>query len=318
MEYRKLISFGKSSYVVSLPKPWVRHNKLKKGDLIYIDEKENSLMLSPRPESKDEHKKIIINVDGKDIYLLQRELISAYIGNYRKITFNGKELAEKSEKLLDLIRKQIALEVIELDSNQIVAKDFLNMDEVSVVELIHKMDLIVRYMLKDTSKSFTEKNASNIALRDDDVNRLSFLVYRVVRYGLNNQSKFLKIHNLGASDLFNSYWITLHLEIIADESKRSSRIIETLSLSKKHRQEFIEILNHAEEFYIEAMKCYYNNDTGRAFELSTWKNPLMVKIDQFVNMLKGDKDIIGISNLSFRMKRMVGSIHELQRFVYQK
>ncbi len=44
MEYRKLISFGKNSFVISLPKAWVRHSKLKKGDLIYVEEASDHLM----------------------------------------------------------------------------------------------------------------------------------------------------------------------------------------------------------------------------------------------------------------------------------
>ena len=35
MEYRKIIEFGKSSYVVSLPKPWLNAKKLKKGDACF-------------------------------------------------------------------------------------------------------------------------------------------------------------------------------------------------------------------------------------------------------------------------------------------
>ena len=46
MEFRKLISFGKSSYVVSLPKAWVVQQKLKKGDLIAVDEAGPKLILS--------------------------------------------------------------------------------------------------------------------------------------------------------------------------------------------------------------------------------------------------------------------------------
>ena len=41
MEFRKLISFGKTSFVMSLPKGWVVKNKLKKGDLIALEERED-------------------------------------------------------------------------------------------------------------------------------------------------------------------------------------------------------------------------------------------------------------------------------------
>ena len=59
MEYRKLISFGKNSYVVSLPKNWVRQNKLKKGDLVYIEENVSNLVLQPRPSESGDRKSVV-------------------------------------------------------------------------------------------------------------------------------------------------------------------------------------------------------------------------------------------------------------------
>ena len=37
MGYRKLIGFGDSSFVVSLPKDWVNKHGLKKGDGLIVD-----------------------------------------------------------------------------------------------------------------------------------------------------------------------------------------------------------------------------------------------------------------------------------------
>ena len=57
---RKLIGFGKNSYVVSLPKQWVEKNKLNKGDLISIDEnKEGLLLKTNNVELKKEEPKTI-------------------------------------------------------------------------------------------------------------------------------------------------------------------------------------------------------------------------------------------------------------------
>ena len=55
MEYRKLISFGKNSFVVSLPKSWIKQNKLIKGDLIHISDNGSDLILSKK--ESDEKKK---------------------------------------------------------------------------------------------------------------------------------------------------------------------------------------------------------------------------------------------------------------------
>src|SRR3989338_7121880 len=100
MEYRKLISFGKNSFVVSLPKAWVIQNKMKKGDLVYLEENGPSLVLSHKDQDKnnEESEKVIL-VDGKSFPWLGREVCSAYILNYRRIVLKGKEIKSKVKEL---------------------------------------------------------------------------------------------------------------------------------------------------------------------------------------------------------------------------
>ena len=46
MEYRKVIGFGKGSYVISLPKGWALKNKLKKGSTLSVETGANSMVVS--------------------------------------------------------------------------------------------------------------------------------------------------------------------------------------------------------------------------------------------------------------------------------
>ena len=58
IESRKLIPFGKFSYVVSLPKKWVIKNKLSKGSDIFLKEETDGIMLTPKSHTtKKELKK---------------------------------------------------------------------------------------------------------------------------------------------------------------------------------------------------------------------------------------------------------------------
>ncbi|HEX54596.1 MAG TPA: AbrB/MazE/SpoVT family DNA-binding domain-containing protein, partial [Candidatus Altiarchaeales archaeon] len=38
MEYRKLQITGKSTFVISIPKEWIKRNNLRKGDILQIEE----------------------------------------------------------------------------------------------------------------------------------------------------------------------------------------------------------------------------------------------------------------------------------------
>ena len=69
MDYRKLIKFGESSHVISLPASWIRKNNLKKGDHIYFEENGNNELVITAEIKKfePEQQEITIDIDGKDL-----------------------------------------------------------------------------------------------------------------------------------------------------------------------------------------------------------------------------------------------------------
>lgn len=315
MEYRKLISFGKSSFVVSLPKAWVIKQKLKKGDVIYFDEKDNNLLLRPKETSVSEEKKEkTINIDGKNIYQIRREINAAYVENFKIIKLLGKELKEKTPEIKKLIKDLVALEILELDSEKIIAKDFLDMENTSILELIKKIDIITRSMLEDSTHTFVSDNYEDINLRDSDVNRLHLLIFRAARYGLRNPLKAFKNFNLDPVDLLNAYWIAFHIEAVADETKRIARYMRRVELKKPQQKIFEKLFIDGKTLYLDSIKAYYNQEIQRALELSNKKKEYILQIDTFY---KNNNKVRDISYLADRYKRMLSHIHEIGRMVYQ-
>jgi len=314
MEYRKLISFGKSSFVVSIPKPWINKQKLKKGDILYFVENDTNLILSPQEKEIEEEKEISIKVDGKSIGQIQRELIPAYINNCKTIKLSGKEVKDKAEKIERIIQNLIALEIMEQTSDRIVAKDFLNFRDISVNNLIRKMDIITRAMLEDCINMFKEDTYENINHRDKDVNRISYLVYRIINYSLENQSKMIKLTKLTPKEMVGHHLLTYHIEAIADDVRRIARYMHEVKLSKEKQKEFVDYLNRAKSNYLETMKSFYNKDILLAHEVAERKKELINDIDKFyVNNRKID----WTGYLTNHFKRLVANIHKMGRVVYE-
>ena len=96
MEYRKLIKFGNSSHIISLPNSWVKKNKLRKGDLIYYTENgNNELVLNPKlKDEKQGVTEIMIDITNKNLNEMRREIHSAYINNFNTINIIGKDLKQ--------------------------------------------------------------------------------------------------------------------------------------------------------------------------------------------------------------------------------
>lgn len=314
MEYRKLISFGKSSFVVSLPKSWVNQNKLKKGDLIYLEESGPNLTLGKEDSHKNNLEKAkVINIDGKSLPLITREVNSSYILNYKTIILKGKEVKDKIKNLQQIFQNLIALELMEQTSDSLIAKDFLNMEQVSMDELIHKMDVITRTMFKESIGNINQDNYENINERDNDVNRLYFLLYRVALYNLSNPLSAMKKFKMNSIDILNNLFVGFYIEGVADESRRIARFSRFLKADQKEKNNLIKLLEKLNQYYLETMKSIYSKDIGLSLLLSEKKKELNLDLDQIEK-----KNLeLNFVNVISRMRRLISFVHSLGRIVYQ-
>src|SRR3989344_3870559 len=65
--FRRIIKFGDSSHVISLPKKWIDKNNLKKGDLVVCNEETNELRILPHiADFKQNAKEITITLTEND------------------------------------------------------------------------------------------------------------------------------------------------------------------------------------------------------------------------------------------------------------
>ena len=104
MQIRKLVKSGTASHTISLPKDWIQKNKLKKGDLLYLKEQDNNIIISAeQKQEQPKYKEITITIDNKDIGTIRRQTIAAYINNYHIFTFIGSinKNIEQLRKILD-------------------------------------------------------------------------------------------------------------------------------------------------------------------------------------------------------------------------
>ncbi len=314
MEYRKLISFGKSSFVVSLPKSWVVQNKMKKGDLVYMEDSGSNLLLSRKEaEQSLEEREKIINIDGKDLPLIEREVNGAYILNCRKIVLKGSEVKNRIKELQSVIHNLIALEIMEQTSDSIVAKDFLDMDKVSVHELIRKMDIVTRTMFSESSNIFNEDNYESVNERDKDVNRLYFLLYRSVQYNMENPLKAMRNLKLTALDLLAIHSVGFYIEGIADEVRRTARYARKLKPSAPTKKELEQFFHKLLNYYTDTLKAVYNKDVAASLKLSGLKKELNRELDQ---LDEKNKRFDQFSNMVSRLRRMISYIHNVGRLTY--
>lgn len=280
-----------------------------------MDGENNNLILQPRRDkTEDEEKEILIDVDGKSLLAISREICSAYILNNRKITLKGKEVKTKVKGIQGAIQGLIALEIMEQSPDSIVAKDFLNMEKVSMEELIRKMDLVTRTMFKEGCEIFEQKdNYESLSERDKDVNRLYFLLYRAVIYNFENISRMYKNFKLNSLDLLKINFAGYYIEMVADEVRRVARYARQLELGPAERKKLELLLQQALELYTQTMKSYYLKDVSLALEQSEMKGHFQKELTELEKLVPKTPHLNRVLN---RLERLVVTVHNLGRLVY--
>jgi len=242
-----------------------------------------------------------------------REVSAAYIRNYRQITFKGKETRTKIKELQSIIQSHIALEIMEQTGDSIIAKDFLNMEKVNLMELIRKMDVVTRTMFNESCSIFSDDTYDSINERDKDVNRLYFLLYRAALYNIENPMKAMKNFKLNIIDLIRIHNFAFYIEAIADEVRRTARYTRSLKIPLAKQKQIEQLLRSFQNYYLETMKAVYNNDEALALRISETKTNFELNLDLLEKEVQKTEYLNQTIN---RMRRMITSIHNLGRVVY--
>jgi phosphate uptake regulator len=276
MESRKLILFGTNSYVISLPRSWIEGHNLKKGDSIQLNELEGDIIVqSGKPKIK-EIKQILIKIEDKEIAILRTEIITAYLKGFNEINIQG-SLTNIISDLRKIVMKLPGLEVMQLTSDNMKLTNLLNESNVSINEIFSRTCNMLLTMIDDSIKCLNEKIHDSIVERDNDINRMVFLSFRVLRKALNDKSLANDL-NLTNEDIITKWQMFLRLEKIGDHNKRIARL---LALNEIKNKDIIE------NIYLK-LKLFFTKLVD-AYETKNRKNLIIIATN-------GKKEIINISD----------------------
>lgn len=283
MEFRKLISFGKGSHVITIPKSWIDKNKLKKGDSIGVEETREGLILSSgTAPAKKEETKITIAAADKEIGRIKMEIVSAYLNNFDLIEIISKDLKNNVKQIRQLLMGLPGLEILEQTYTRLLVKFLIDIKEISVDSMIRRMDIITRSMIEDTMKCMDgECEAESIHQRDSDVNRLHFLAFRVIRKALSNP-RIGSSMGKNAWELQSDKSIVLRIEKIADRQKRIARYLVDTRLDKAGLNKLKDIFKTIQKAYLDIMKAHYTKDIELAYSTELRHKDWLDECDKFL------------------------------------
>ncbi|MCA9495468.1 MAG: hypothetical protein KC589_00875 [Nanoarchaeota archaeon] len=240
MEPRKVIKFGNSSYVVTLPYEWVLKNKLEKGSTVNIIENDSCLLVSL---NKDKKENIIeLSIDNKPLKLFNRELISCYLKNFEYIKIVGKDIMERLEEIRVLNEKLSSIEIVEINPDFILLKDLTNPSDLDVKSTVFKIIEMEKVLFDELIKEDKKKSYFLITTLDKNINKLTFLSYKALNYNLS------ALYNVKQAKNSIHYWrIVSAFESIGDIIKRISRYLK--NETNEHNHYITDALVEVKEFF---------------------------------------------------------------------
>ncbi|MBS3103052.1 phosphate uptake regulator PhoU [Candidatus Woesearchaeota archaeon] len=266
-----------------MPKSWVEKNKLKRGDIINVDEGSADLVLSPNALTEGKKsKEITIEVDDKSLDLIKAEIVSAYLNNYDAIDVMGKELEKHIIKVKEIVRSLTGLEIMEQTSTRLVAKDLIDINDISIQNIIRRMDMITRAMIDDAILCLDGKcGYQSIEHRDADVNRLYYLGFRTIKNAMGNPMIAKKL-GMSNWELHSSKMVLSRIEEIADRQKRICRFLSQVDFDDKTLKELKDIYRNFGDSYLEVMKAYYTNDRDMAYKIEITNKDRILACEKFL------------------------------------
>ncbi|MGY5871982.1 MAG: phosphate uptake regulator PhoU [Candidatus Thorarchaeota archaeon] len=193
-----------SSFLIILPKDWVVRQKLSKGDPVVVAEREDGcLIIDPRLPKAGEPRSTTAEIEHN----LRWEITSRYLLGFDEIRIVSKEpiTNEKRDELRHVIKRFVALEVTDEDDHQIILRCLVDPTTLPVSTAMRRMSLIASRMLDDSLKVYfagSKEEAEEVIQRDEDVDRLFFLIVRELRSAVQypRMSEMMKITPVEALD----------------------------------------------------------------------------------------------------------------------
>jgi len=248
MEARKVYVSGGSTYVISLPKKWVKKTNLKAGDSLIVSEHGSSLKIETSViENESRTKEIKISqITSSDA--LERLLIAFYLVGYDtiKIKLDRKDHLSYREIIRKIMDYLIGVEIVEDTNEEMTLEIMLDYKRMSTKQILQRMFSIDRSMLLDLGKALKNMDiglAKDIMAREKEIDRLYFLVVRQLKSAVEYQQIAEKLGIESQRDCLGYRIVVKVLERIADHIENMAKSYIQLSELQKEADmnDFIDI-----------------------------------------------------------------------------
>lgn len=188
-DLRKIQQTPTGTYFVCLPKDWARSKELKKGSLVCLDVTSDGKLVVDADYNAEPPTRATKLFVGP---YLGREIIGRYLLGYDTIDIEAKDRIDSSIRSIvkSTASSLSGLEIFDETSSKISLHSLMQQHPSTTPEkILQRNCAIVAGMIRDSANSFVYGDvelAKNVIARDDESNRLYFLLVRILRTIIQN------------------------------------------------------------------------------------------------------------------------------------
>lgn len=188
MDLRKVQRTSGGTFFVCLPKEWAERSGLQRSSVVAVSEMaDGRLCVDPKYDVERVPQVAVV----KPSPYLDREIVGKYLLGYDVIRVEAKDRISSvdRERVKQASSRLVGLEIIEEDYSKIVMQCLLEPSTFPPEKVLRREYSIASGMHRDAVTALVEGDvhlAKNVVARDNEVNRLYFLLVRSLRTVVQN------------------------------------------------------------------------------------------------------------------------------------
>jgi phosphate uptake regulator len=319
MEQRKIMSLGKSSLVLSIPKEWMQLNDLKKGDSVSLNiQRDRSLAIYPSALKKSEPKEITLSIGQKEEeILITQKILGAYLNGYSGIILTSEKIFTVPQtKAIRRMAGRLYMRVMEADARCVYIQSLMDESEASLERAVQRMHLIASSMVEGAVNSLQSGDlelARSVMTLDEDVDHFAFFILRILRDAAQNPILANEL-NVDPLDCMDHQILVYRMEYAADYAADIARHIIMLNGAKqKIPPEVLSIMiatgKEVLDLFVKGIAAFFAKDITTAVEIMKYR-PKMDKAEveiatkSFTGPPKSADLVCGICSIRDDIKRI--------------
>lgn len=305
METRKVQITGKSTYIISLPKTWVKQVKITNGDSVaMMPRSDGTLLVNPKMNRRHTLPKQEICIKTNDIDIMFRKFIGAYLAGFDFIKIESPDRfhSDIRQKMRILTHNVIGPEIIDESASYVYIKDLLDSSDLAPKQVLKRMFIITRGMHRDAIEALIRHDkdiAEDVAARDDDVDKFYWLIAKQYNLVLNDMF-FAEKMNISVKEILGYILVARLVERIADHAKKMAINASRITIDHESLQQIKDLSEKIMKCFDNAMNAFHRNKFDTANDVINELKERSVDLDVLKqSMFSIDADAKNVASLAY-------------------